>query len=446
MATTRPRGSSIFSGTFLIFIGLVLLLHNYRGLEIGGLFTRWWPLIFIIWGAIKLYERTAGARYGTGSRTTGTEIFLIVGLLALVGIVVGEETAQNRWPGLINTDFGNTSSFDLDVPAKTVPADARILVRGRRGDVTVRGSDTAEIRVSGKKNVNSWSESEAQRRADRIGAEIVQNGDGYEVHPTGDPETRSSVDLEVEVPKKARVTIQSAKGDVTVSDMSTPVEIEGKNGDVDVRDTLGDVNVEAHHGDTKISNTTGNVQISGSGGGVEVVNASGSLTLNGEFIGVVRAEKVAKGMRFVSHRTDLTIAQLSGHMETGSGNMEIIDAPGNLSLRTREDDISIENATGKVTVTNSKGNIEVRFSSPPKEDIEITNSSAAITISLPASSSFDILGDCHSCDIDSEFSGDNLRQTNTSGNGHLEGKYGSGRGPKITLKTSYGSISIHKTS
>jgi len=28
----------------------------------------------------------------------------------------------------------------------------------------------------------------------------------------------------------------------------------------------------------------------------------------------------------------------------------------------------------------------------------------------------------------------------------LEGKYGQGRGPKIILRTSYGSISIHKTS
>jgi len=29
---------------------------------------------------------------------------------------------------------------------------------------------------------------------------------------------------------------------------------------------------------------------------------------------------------------------------------------------------------------------------------------------------------------------------------HLEGKYGTGRGPKIILKTSYGSISLRRTS
>jgi DUF4097 and DUF4098 domain-containing protein YvlB len=156
---------------------------------------------------------------------------------------------------------------------------------------------------------------------------------------------------------------------------------------------------------------------------------------------------VTKGVRFVSHRTDLTLTQLSGHMEAGSGNLDVVDAPGNLIARTRDEDITIENAGGKVKIDNRNGNIQVRFSSPPKEDIEITNASAPITLTLPESSSFEILADCHSGDIDSEFESDTLKKTSTdSGDSHLEGKYGRGRGPKIILKTTYGSISIHKTS
>jgi hypothetical protein len=33
-----------------------------------------------------------------------------------------------------------------------------------------------------------------------------------------------------------------------------------------------------------------------------------------------------------------------------------------------------------------------------------------------------------------------------SGDSHLAGKYGSGRGPKIILKTSYGNINLRRTS
>jgi Putative adhesin/Domain of unknown function (DUF5668) len=450
MASLRPRGSSVFSGLLLIFIGLLLLLHNYRGFELTDVFLRWWPLILIFWGALKIYERTAGARVSqTGAvRITSGEVFLVLGLLALVGIVVGIDQARQRMPDMIFAP-GQAFASSIDVPPKVVPASARITVRGGRGDIAVRASDEPEIRVSGKVNVRSWTESTAKRLGEQVSAEIAQNGDGYEVRPTGvgAGNSRVSVDLDISVPKKALLTIHSAKGDVSVSDIASPVSVDNGNGDIEIRGTGGDVSLDMRRGDAKISDTKGDVKISGRGGSIEVVNATGSFTINGEFVGPVRADKVAKGVRFVTHRTDLTLTQLSGHMEASSGNLEVVDAPGNIFVRSRDEDITIENPGGKVKIDDRNGNIQVRFSAPPKDDIEITNVSAPITLTLPESSSFEILADCHSGDIDSEFESDGLKKTSTeSGDAHLEGKYGRGRAPKITLKTSYGSISIHKTS
>jgi Domain of unknown function (DUF5668)/Putative adhesin len=450
MARLRPRGSSVFSGLVLIFIGLLLLLHNYRGFELTGVLLRWWPLILIFWGAIKIYERTAGARGSQpgAPRITSGEVFLVLGLLALVGIAVAIDEGRKHMPGM-EIDLPETFASSIDVAPKPVPANARVTVRGGRGDITVRASDEPEIRVAGKVNVNSWTEEAAKRLGEKVSAEIVQNGDGFEVRPTGvgGGRSRVSVDMDITVPKKALLTIHSEKGDVTVSDMGSQVDINNGNGDIEVRGTGGDVSIDMRRGDAKISDTKGDVKISGHGGSVEVVNASGSFTINGEFVGPIRADKVTKGVRFVSHRTDLTLTQLSGHMEAGSGNLDVVDAPGNLIARTRDEDINIENAGGKVTIDDRNGSVQVRFSSPPKDDIEITNASAAITLTLPESSSFEILADCHSGDIDSEFEADTLKHTSTdSGDSHLEGKYGHSRGPKITLKTSYGSISIHKTS
>ncbi len=451
MAGLRPRGSSVFSGLVLIFIGLLLLLHNYSGFELTGIILRWWPLILIFWGAIKIYERTAGAcgSQPGASRITSGEVFLMLGLLVLVGILLGVDQARRHIPGLIDIDLpGEAFASSIDVAPKTVPANARVTVRGGRGDITVRASDEPEIRVSGKVNVKSWSEGAAKKLSERVSAEIVQNGDGYEVRPTGSGgNSRVSVNMDITVPKKALLAIHSEKGDVSVSDMASQVNIDNGNGDIEVRDTGGDVSLDMRHGDAKISNTKGDVKISGHGGSVEVVNTSGGFTINGEFVGPIRAERITKGVRFVSHRTDLTLTQLSGHMEAGSGNLDVVDAPGNLILRTRDEDITIENAGGKIKIDDRNSNIQLRFSSPPKDDIEIINSSAPITLTLPESSSFEILADCHSGEIDSEFESDSLKVTTTeSGDSHLEGKYGRGRGPKIILKTSYGSISIHKTS
>lgn len=451
MVSPRPRGSSIFSGLILLFIGTLLLLHNYRGFELSDVVLHWWPLVLIFWGAIKLYERTASRRSGQAgaSRITGGEVFLVSGLLALVGIVVGVEQARQRMPG-INIDLpGEAFASSLDIAPKTVAPNARITVRAGRGDVTVRAADEAEIRVSGKVNVKSWNENDARRKSEGVSAEIVQNGDGYEVRPTGaGGDSRISVNLDVVVPKKSQLTVRSEKGDVSVADMAAPVTIDGANGDLEVRGTKGDVSIDMRRGDAKITDTKGDVKISGRGDSIDVANSSGSFTINGEFVGPIRAEKMAKGVRFVSRRTDLTLTQLSGHLEAGSGNLEIVDAPGNLNVRTHDEDINIENAGGKVKIDDRNGNINVRFSFPPKEDIEIYSASAPITLTLPESSSFEILADCHSGDIDSEFEADSLKLTKaeSGGDSHLEGKYGRGHGPKIILKTSYGSISIHKTS
>jgi putative adhesin len=450
MANSRPPQRSLFPGLALLFVGLLLLVHNYRGLDISHLLGHWWPLLIIFWGAIKLYERTAASRSGQpgASPISGGEIFLVLGLLCLLGIVAGVDVFKHRFPFDEFPVRGDRFDFDLNAEPKPVPADSRITVRNVRGDISVRSGDESQIRVDGKKNIKAWSETDAQHIASAISVEIVKNGDGYEIRPVNavSGDSRVGLNLDISVPKKALLTIRNERGDVSVSDMDKPVIVSTTRGDVEVRDTVGDVTIDTGKGDIKVSDTKGNVKISGHGGEVNVSSATGGLTIDGEFFGPIRADKIAKGVRFVSQRTDLTLTQLTGHMETGSGNLEIADAPGNLTLRTNSYDISIENAGGKVKVDNRNGNVEVRFSFPPKEDIEISNSSSPITISLPESSSFDIAADCHSCDVDSEFSADSLKQTSSGGDSHLEGKYGNGRGPKIILKTSYGSISIRKTS
>jgi len=448
MAITRPHSSSFFSGLLLIFVGVLLLLHNYQGYDLGEALKHWWPLIFIIWGAIKLFERTMATRSGqaSGGTVTASEVLLVFGLILLVGIVVAIDIAKQHMPG--EMDLGTeTFGYDLEATPKPISPDSHVTIHNERGNISVRSSDTAEIRVSGKKNVKAWSDSDAQRVANPISVEIVQSGDGYEIHPTGLPsrDSRISVDLEVSVPPKAVVTVRNDKGDITISDMAAPVVINSGNGDIEVRDTAGDVSIDSRKGDIKVSDTKGNVKLSGHGGQVEVISASGSFTLDGEFYGPIRAEKVAKGVRFVSQRTDLTLSQLTGHMEASPGSLEVADVPGNLTVRA-QDDISIENVTGKLKVDNHKGDVEVRYSTPPKEEVEIDNSSASISITLPESSNFEILGDCHNCDIQSEFESDSLKTTQHSGDSHIEGTYGSGHGPKITLKTSHGTISIHKTS
>jgi len=445
---TPARSSGLFSGLVLISVGVLLLLHFYAGLELWGFLWRWWPLLIIFWGAVKLYERTAGRRLGgrEGVRVSGSDAGLVLTMVALVAIVALVGRVHDRVGRVV--DVGDSYSYDIDdVTPKKIPANARVMVRNGRGDITVRGSDSGEIRVTAKKTVRSWSEKEAERIAEPVKVTIEQNGDGYEVHPTGFDLSSSKigVDMEVTIPKKSALSVKTDKGDVAVSGISGDVVVTDMTGDVDVRGTAGDVNVEMRKGDAKVSGTKGDVKISGKGGEIEVNDTAGSLTVEGEFYGPIRADKAAKGVRMVSSKTDLTLSALSGHFETGSGNMDIVDAPGNMSLRTRDSEINVENPGGKVSIDNRNASVGVRFSSAPKEDVQITNSSSEIALTVPGGASFEITADCRNCEISSEFPGLGASKTE-SGDSHLTGKYGNGKGPKITLKTSYGNISLRRTS
>jgi hypothetical protein len=325
---------------------------------------------------------------------------------------------------------------------------ARVLIRGGRGTITVRSSDESTLRITGQKAIRTFSEADAQKRSAPIEIQAVKVGDGYEIHPAGFDlsDSRISVDMDVVVPKKSTVIVHSERGDVNISDMANDVTVSTQQGDIEINDTTGNVDVTLQKGDVKITDTKGDVKVSGHGGSVEVVDVSGSLTMDGEFYSSVRADKIAKGVRFISQRSDLTLSQLGGHFEKTSGNLEIADAPGNLTSRTKNTSVSLENVTGRIVLDNTNGSVELQFSNAPKEDISINNERASITLSIPSSSSFDIQADCRSCDIDSEFTGSGLKATRTDkGDSHLEGKYGSARGPKIIVKSSYDSIQIRKT-
>jgi DUF4097 and DUF4098 domain-containing protein YvlB len=450
MARTQSRTSGLFSGLVLISAGLLLLLHNYGHLDFGAFFLHWWPLLIIFWGLVKLYERTVGRRFGgsDGGAVTGGEVMLVLGMLALLGLVVGYDYTKQKVGETLDIDVsGDDHTFDIEAPsAMTIPANARVSVKLGRGELTIRGSEDAQVRISAKKNAKTWSDSEAERLAKPVGVEVVKNGDAFEVHPTGYDlsNSRISVDLELSLPSKSPLTIKTEKGDITVSDMASDISISVQSGDVDLRDIAGAISVETRKGDVKAADIKGDVKVSGKGGEIDVNNCTGGLTVDGDFYGPVRGDRVAKGVRLISGKTDLTLSALSGHMEAGSGNLDIIDAPGNLNVRTRDMEVNVENPGGKVNIDDRNAEISVRYSSVPKDDVTITNSSASISLTLPGSSSFEIQADCRNCDIDSEFPGLQASKS-PSGDATLAGRLGSGRGPKIVLKTSYGNIALRRT-
>jgi DUF4097 and DUF4098 domain-containing protein YvlB len=443
---------SIFGPILLIVLGVVFLLVQFHVVPIENawqLFADYWPVLLIIWGLAKLidYFAARGAGAPAPRALTGGEVVLLVFLLMFGLIASGINWARNdaRFAEEFGIAFGRQFTFAETLAPRAVKPNANISVRLERGDISVVADEGTELRVSVTKAVNAPSESEAQQRATQATLAIHEVPDGYEFVPEtrGDWGPRVRLDLEIRVPKQVSITARTARGNISVAGVTGSVTSNSQRGNIEIRGVGGEVVAEVARGDARIIGAGGNVRLTGRGTEVEISDVAGEAYLQGEFYGPIRMSKIAKQAHFLSQRTDLTIAQLPGRMETSSGQIEVVDVPGALSLVTRERDIALTNMSGRVSVQNRRGNVELRLQHPPKDQIEITNESGKVELTLPANSGFEISAASRSGEVECDFQGPELRITQERERGTIEGKIGT-RGPRIQIQTTYGTVSIRK--
>ncbi len=449
MSNGRPRRRSIFSGLLLIVLGVLFLMNSFvPGLGVWDLVGRYWPVVLILWGLAKLYDHLASRRAGETPppAMTGSEFALLVFVLIFGGaILLIKRTGQHGPDWEVSLPWDRSFSLSEELPAKAVKPDAQIGINTERGDVVVHPEETTEIRVVVKKTATASNEEEAKRRAQQVTVAIQEVSGGYEVKPQMEGDMGVRVDLEVHVPKQCSIRAKTAQGDVHVSGVAGPVTVTSSRGDIEVRDAGGDVTAELRRGDLHISSIRGNLKLTGRGSEVEIADVAGEAMIEGEFYGPIRIKNVAKGTRYISQRTDLTVGQLTGRMEMSSGKLELYDAPGNVSLVTRNKDVVMENVSGRIRIESRHGDVEVRFEQPPREEVDIANDSGSVDLVLPEKSSFELAAVSRSGEVESDFHDPTLKESQENDTGKLEGKRGT-RGPQIRLKTSYGTIRLRRAS
>jgi DUF4097 and DUF4098 domain-containing protein YvlB len=456
MSDQRRGRHSIFGGLVLVLLGTLFLIQNfYPVFELWNVFLRWWPLLLIVLGIARLidylleHRSSADAPAPAPRMVSGGDVFLIVAIVALVAVVAGVSKVRDR---LGNADFwsakwGNPYVFTEQVSSpQPLPANARISVSDVHGDISVHAEDRTEILVTVKKTVNEFSQSEAQSRADAVHFVIVDNHDGsFEVQPQqqGWDSRRVQTDLDIHVPQHASVSATTQEGEVNVAGVTGTVEATTQKGDLDVRDAGADVTASTDHGDVRITGVAGNVQLSGKGDEVSISSVQGAVDIDGEYYGPIHMSEIAKGVRLTSKRTEFTVGALAGTLELDSGDLNIENSTGAVSVTTQKSDLVIENIGGSIDVDDHDGDVDVRFAQTPRQPVNITDRSGDVSLTLPAQSNFQMDAESDSGDVDSEFS--EIATHKDEDRSFLVGQAGS-RGPTIHIRTTYGDIHLHKGS
>jgi DUF4097 and DUF4098 domain-containing protein YvlB len=448
-----PRRS--LAGPFvLITLGVIFLLGNIGMLSwgnIGYYFSRWWPLLLILWGLIKLVESWDAQRRGYRARGIGAGGVILVIFVILIGLTasgiakwgpeIGNNIDDDNDLGLF---FGNKYTF-ADNNSASLPANGSMRIVNDRGDVKVTVSTDDKVHLVTNYVVYSHSQDDAQKareaRAPHFASEgsiLVLNSSGSQGVENAD---RARVNMEVQVPRKAGVEITTQHGDIRVIGRDGDVKAQTAHGDGQVEDVNGKVDFQMRHGDFTANKVSGDLSVDGSVNDVTVNDIGGQLELRGDYYGDVNINRVAKAVRFNSSRTQFELAKLDGQMTMESGDLRVTTLTGPVTLRSRSKDLHLDDMSGDLNVDDTNAQIDVRVTKLPLGNLDISNRNGEIRLTLPANAAFTADAETRNGDIRSDFPEikvDTSRDTN-----HASGKVGSG-GAMVRLRTEHADIEIRK--
>lgn len=457
MSTYRHHRGSIFWALTLIAIGTLFLYHNFNpAIRPWHLMAKYWPVVLIFWGISKLidyFHARKNPETAPRSLFSGGEVFLLIVVLVL-GTILSKTLLRpwGDWPSMMGMGdqqfaeiFFSSYTFTQKV-SQDVQGNPHLLVVNRRGNVDLRGGDQQNIAAVIQETVWAENETAARKIADRLKFHIAQDGGQYELASNVDSLPHSGrtlrLDMLIRVPQSTTAEVTVDRGDVNVTGLTGDQTLTTRRGDVRASDLQGLLRVHQTRGATSASNIDGSLDIEGRGGDIAVHNVTGSVTVEGNFSGAAGFEDVAQTLRYNSSRTSLTLQKLTGNLSMDMGNLTANGVGGPFELSTRDKDILLENFKYNVKIINSNGDVHLQAATPPTHPIEVDLKKGEITLSLPASSNFQVDAVSHNGDVSSEFPG--LEVSKSPPMPAIKGNYGK-NGPMIRLTSTYGDIHLLRT-
>jgi DUF4097 and DUF4098 domain-containing protein YvlB len=441
-----PRVPSVVGPIILIGAGVIalLLLTGHIAAEpFWSWYGHWWPLLLIAAGLALLGEWALDLRREVPVRRGGSFVGIII-LLAILGFCAAGWNHMGTWfaPwGDHGNDFFNAFGLpehdnDQQALSQQIPANAAIEIENPRGDVSVTAGDGSSIEVQAHEVAYASSDADAKKIFDSEAAQLKVSGSTVLVKSESNSSGR--LNLTVTVPRTARVTINSEKGDVTAAGLGAGINVTA-HGDVHLSEIAGWVQAHFSNGNHDFSahDVQGDLAVDGNLNDFTLSEVKGKVTQNGEILGDVHLENISGAILLHTSVTDLQVADLPGDLTLNADNLHVNEAKGQVRVVTHSKDIDLSQIYGDSYVEDRDGHISVEPAGA--YGVNAKNSKGNIEVTLPPNAAATVDGHTRNGDITTEFalpvSGDESKT--------VSGKIGSG-GAKITLSTDNGDVRIMK--
>jgi DUF4097 and DUF4098 domain-containing protein YvlB len=339
------------------------------------------------------------------------------------------------------------SDFDYDINAAESPRGVtRVVLDNLHGNLSLKGEDQGDIKVTGRKTVRAFNRNDADRANQQTQVHIERQGDSLLIRTedfSGPRLIQITTDLDITIPRGISVESRGRNGDLTVDDIDGPVDVSAGRGDVRLSHIAKDVKIEASRsGEIHVTDLKGSFDLEGRGSDIQLENIAGPVTVNGEFGGDIEFRALAKPLRFNSSRTEFHVEAVPGSITMDLGDLKLENVSGPVHFKTGVRDIQATDVTGGLDLMVDRGDIHVTVGKSPVPKIDAHTRNGDITLALPGNAEFQMDGSTSQGDIDNEYGGGLQTQSNGRAatiRGHA------GNGPVVTVGTDRGTLSVKKS-
>jgi DUF4097 and DUF4098 domain-containing protein YvlB len=324
------------------------------------------------------------------------------------------------------------------------------VIENMRGNSRVTGSETADVRVTGRKTVRAMSREEADRAESQVRFDVVREGDTVFIRQVGSRGEADnlfvSTDLDIAVPRGARIEARGRRGDFDITDVSGDVDIHSDNAGVRLQSIGGSVRLELNASDiVRAVGVKGGVELKGSGQDVEMDDVSGQVVVSGNYFGDLRFRSVAKPVRFEgglkSRGTDWRVESCPGQIVMSRGNLSLDNVTGPVSIAATSKDVQISEFTQSLDLKVERGDLEVRATRIPVPRMTVSTNAGDIELTLPENGKFTLKATVDKGEVENEF-GPALQVQEEGRGGTITGSVGAG--PEVTVHSERGSVQIRR--
>jgi hypothetical protein len=214
------------------------------------------------------------------------------------------------------------------------------------------------------------------------------------------------------------------EGSLKVEKVTKPVIIDAKGTKVEVDDLKDTLTVRSSHRDIEIANVAAAVTIESRYGTLNLRNVKGSVSINSNS-DTVEADEIGGSLTVKARGTSVRASDIRGPMD----------------VQTTLKNVVINNFDDRCSVTNEYAGISVSSRKLGKGDLNVKNRNGDVELYLPAGAAFAIDAIARNGSVESDYAG--LAPTTNANVGSLKARVKTGS-PRITLETDSSDIHVYR--